>query len=127
MTRVAFSGVLFCACSYLVVGILGYSYVGETVQPNFLESFNYKEMSKPFFYLFSIFFAFPIMFFGCRNNFIAISSWSWSSRSRRSQLTGGRATTSSNRSEPTSGTSVTAKGRRRRVCTSLDTLCYFIR
>ena len=35
-------------------------------------------MSKPFFYLLnttfllSIFFAFPIMFFGCRNNFIAL-------------------------------------------------------
>jgi amino acid permease len=78
MARVAFAAVMFCASSYLLVGVLGYSYVGEAVKANFLESFDYKLMSKPFFFLLnatfllSIFFAFPIMFFGCRNNFIAL-------------------------------------------------------
>ena len=78
MALAAFIGVVFCAISYITVGILGYSYVGEDVSANFLSSFIYAEMSKPFFYLLnstfllSIFFAFPIMFFGCRNNFIAL-------------------------------------------------------
>ena len=65
-------------CSYIVVGLMGYNYVGNGVSPNFLESINYETFSKPFFYLLnatfliSIFCAFPIMFFGCRNNFIAL-------------------------------------------------------
>jgi amino acid permease len=28
MTQVAFSGVLFCATSYILIGILGYNYIG---------------------------------------------------------------------------------------------------
>lgn len=78
MMQASFTGGFFCAFSYLIVGILGYNLVGEGVQANFLESFVYEEMSKPFFFilnitfLVSIFFALPIMFFGCRNNFIAL-------------------------------------------------------
>ena len=78
MMQASFVGVFSSAATYLAIGIMGYNYVGEGVEPNFLESFNYNEISKPFyfllngFFLLSIFFAFPIMFFGCRNNFIAL-------------------------------------------------------
>lgn len=78
MTRAAASGMAFCAFAYLLVGILGYDYVGDHVQPNFLESLDYHRVPSPYFFLInisfllSIFFAFPIIFFSCRNNFIAL-------------------------------------------------------
>ena len=90
MSQAGFAGVFLSAITYLIVGILGYSYVGEGVDPNFLESFVYKEMSKPFFFLLngtfllSIFFAFPIMFFGCRNNFIALIKLAMSKKDKKS-------------------------------------------
>jgi amino acid permease len=70
--------IAFCTISYLLVGILGYQYVGNGVTANFLNSLSYEKISPAFFFiinisfLLSIFFAFPIMFFSCRNNFIAI-------------------------------------------------------
>ena len=39
MTWVAFSGVFFCATSYILIGLLGYNYIGNGVKANFLESF----------------------------------------------------------------------------------------
>ena len=78
MAQVSLMGGLFCATSYILVGLIGYHYFGEGVSANFLSSFHYATFSKPFFFLLntsfliSIFFAFPIMFFGCRNNFIAL-------------------------------------------------------
>ena len=36
MARVSFLGVLFCMCSYILIGTLGYHYVGNGVSPNFL-------------------------------------------------------------------------------------------
>lgn len=45
---------------------------------NFLESLNYNQTNHVVYFivhigfLLSVFFAFPIMFFGCRNNFIAL-------------------------------------------------------
>lgn len=71
-------GMSFCVCCYLVMGIMGYHYVGNNVSPNFLESLSYDKISKPFFFilnfsfLVSIFFAFCLMFFSCRDNFIAL-------------------------------------------------------
>lgn len=79
MAKASLAGILFCTFSYLFVGILGYDYVGPNVQASFLESLEYHKIAKPFFFiinfsfLLSIFFAFPIMFFGCRNNFIALA------------------------------------------------------
>jgi len=78
MAQASFMGVGFCAVSYILVGLIGYHYFGPGVSANFLSSFHYATFSKPFFFLLntsflvSIFFAFPIMFFGCRNNFIAL-------------------------------------------------------
>jgi amino acid permease len=71
-------GLAFCVFSYLLVGILGYAYAGSAIEANFLRSLLYSKIAPVFFFsiniffLMSIFFAFPIMFFGCRNNFIAL-------------------------------------------------------
>ncbi len=78
MIRVSACALTFCIVSYLLVGILGYQFVGNGVTANFLSSLPYHKIPPVFFFfinatfLFSIFFAFPIMFFSCRNNFIAI-------------------------------------------------------
>lgn len=72
------TGLAFCVFSYLLVGILGYDYSGKGIEANFLNSLSYNKIDAAFFFpinlffLLSIFCAFPIMFFGCRNNFIAL-------------------------------------------------------
>ena len=69
----------FCTSSYLLVGILGYYYVGDTVGANFLNSLSYQKLPTFYYctiklsYLLSLFFAIPLMFFGGRNNLIALS------------------------------------------------------
>jgi len=78
MKMASLAGVSICAFSYLLVGILGYSLIGSKVQGNFLLSVDYATSNKVIYYfinagfLVSVFVAFPIMFFGCRNNFIAL-------------------------------------------------------
>ena len=78
MAKAVLIGVVFCTFSYLMIGIMGYYYVGNNVSANFLNSLEYSKVAPAFFFiinagfLLSIFFAFPIMFFGCRNNFIAL-------------------------------------------------------
>jgi len=78
MKWAAFAGVAACSSSYLLVGILGYSLAGDNVQSNFLESIQYETANKILFFtmnfgfLISVFFSFSVMFFGARNNFIAI-------------------------------------------------------
>ncbi len=80
MAKASLLGTLFCSGSYLLVGILGYSYVGNAnVSANFLQSLHYDKMPRLFFFiinfsfLISVYFAFPIMFFSGRNNFIALA------------------------------------------------------
>ncbi len=78
MAKAVLIALIFCTLSYLMIGIMGYEYVGEIKTANFLTYLLYNKVAKPFFFiinfgfLISIFFAFPIMFFGCRNNFIAL-------------------------------------------------------
>lgn len=78
MSMAALAGIGFCVCSYLLVGLLGYAYAGKEAKANFLTTLDYNKLPHGFFFiinfffLISIYFAFPIMFFGCRNNFIAI-------------------------------------------------------
>lgn len=71
-------GLSSCAASYLLVGIIGYSLSGHDVRANFLESIPYEGTNPVIFmiinvcFLMSIACAYALMFFGCRNNFIAI-------------------------------------------------------
>jgi amino acid permease len=84
MRMASWSAVGFSGAAYLTVGILGYSLLGSTVQGNFLLSVDYATSNKFIYftmnlgYLLSVFFAFTIMFFGCRNNFIALIQLVWS-------------------------------------------------
>ena len=72
------AGITFCIICYILVGLLGYYYSGAEIEANFLSSLKYGKVQDffyftiNFFFLISVFCAFPIMFFGCRNNFIAL-------------------------------------------------------
>lgn len=63
---------------YLVIGISGYWLLGANIKGNFLESLPYDSMSQTLYllincgFVFSIFFTFPIVFFGSRNHFVAL-------------------------------------------------------
>ena len=85
MTKASITGVLGCAFFYVLVGNIGYCLFGNNLEGNFLLSFSrdtgtgedgindalYLLLNGGF--LISVFFSFPVMFFGARNNFIAIS------------------------------------------------------
>lgn len=78
IAKASLVGSLFCTGSYLLIGILGYDYVGHDISANFLESLDYSKLGKPFFFLInlsfiiSVYLAFPIMFFAGRNNCVAL-------------------------------------------------------
>jgi hypothetical protein len=78
MLKTSFLGILGCATLYLIVGNLGYCLYGREVEGNFLLVFHRGDISEPLFillnlsFLISVFFSFPFMFFGARNNFIAL-------------------------------------------------------
>lgn len=71
-------GLASCGASYLLVGVIGYSLAGDNASANFLESIPYEGTVPALFVLINICFlasiacAYALMFFGCRNNFIAI-------------------------------------------------------
>ena len=79
MKKASLSGVLGCAFFYVLVGNIGYCLYGNEVEGNFLTNFKLSETREPLFlllnggFLISVFFSFPVMFFGARNNFIAIT------------------------------------------------------
>jgi hypothetical protein len=82
MAKAAFVGVCACAYFYILVGIMGYCLI-DGIVANFLEVFDthfHEKPNAPLFYianagfLVSVTFSFPIMFFGARNNFIAIAN-----------------------------------------------------
>ena len=79
MTKASITGVLGCAFFYLLVGNIGYCLYGTHVKGNFLLSFQRGDISEVLYillnfgFLISVFFSFPVMFFGARNNFIAIT------------------------------------------------------
>jgi hypothetical protein len=78
MNKAAMVGLWGVAFFYIVVGYIGYALYGTKVKTDFLLNLIYDNLN-PFLYfamnigfLVSIFFSFPIMFFGARNNFIAL-------------------------------------------------------
>lgn len=83
MLNATVTGISICSASYLLIGVLGYHLVytinKNPINSNFLESLTYNNTNTAVYFvvhigfLLSIFFAFPIMFFGCRNNFIALA------------------------------------------------------
>lgn len=78
MKMASLAALIICAIAYLVVGILGYLLIGSQIEGNFLLSIDYASSNNVLYYfmncgfLVSVFMAFPIVFFGTRNNFIAL-------------------------------------------------------
>ena len=79
MTKASIFGILGCAFFYFLVGNIGYCLYGRSVKGNFLLAFKKGSINEGLFillnfgFLVSVFFSFPVMFFGARNNFIAIT------------------------------------------------------
>ncbi len=78
MSRACMVGLSTVAFSYILVGNVGYTMYGQDVQTNFLLNLKIDDLSDVLYFgmnggfLLSIFFSFPVMFFGARNNFIAL-------------------------------------------------------
>ncbi len=79
MAKASITGVVACSIFYILVGNMGYCLFGNHLQGNFLLSFSRYDTNEALYlimnigFLISVFFSFPVMFFGARNNFIAIS------------------------------------------------------
>lgn len=68
-----------CFVVYTITGLLGYFSYGVLIQTsNFLEALNMEETGKPLYiimnavFLLSVLCSFPLIFYGARNNFIAL-------------------------------------------------------
>lgn len=80
MGLASLAAIICCGASYMIVGELGYALYGgsDRFTANFLLSIRYDQAGPLLFYgmnlsfLISVLFSFPIMFFGARNNFIAL-------------------------------------------------------
>lgn len=78
MAKASLSGVCACSIFYILVGNMGYCLFGKNIGGNFLLSFHRGSINEGLYltmyvgFLISVFFSFPVMFFGGRNNFIAI-------------------------------------------------------
>jgi len=78
ITSATLTALVSCASVYLVVSMSTYMLYGSDLKPNFLLCLDKEQTNKILYYgmnigfLVSVLFAFPIMFFSARNNFIAI-------------------------------------------------------
>lgn len=78
MSKASITGLLTVAFFYIITGNIGYALYGDSVQANFLLNLDHKDINDVLFFgmnggfLISVFFSFPVMFFGARNNFIAL-------------------------------------------------------
>ena len=79
MSKASITGIGTCCLFYIIVGNIGYALYGyDDVDANFLLSLKKDDLELPIFlamnagFLISVFFSFPVMFFGARNNFIAL-------------------------------------------------------
>lgn len=79
MKKASLTGTAACCLFYIVVGNIGYALYGyDRVEANFLLALDQKDVALPLFllmnggFLVSVYFSFPVMFFGARNNFIAL-------------------------------------------------------
>ena len=67
-------GLVGCAVLYTFAGTMGYCLYGHDVKSNFLLSLDRKQINEPLYYimkicfLISVYIAYPIIFFGARNN-----------------------------------------------------------
>lgn len=80
MTKASLTGIIGCSIFYILVGNMGYCLFGNNLEGNFLLAFNRGVVNDGLYllmnisFLISVFFSFPVIFFGARNNFIAITN-----------------------------------------------------
>lgn len=80
MAKASLTGVCACAIFYILVGNMGYCLFGNNLRGNFLLAFDKYNTNEALYlimnigFLISVFFSFPVMYFGARNNFIAITN-----------------------------------------------------
>lgn len=78
MSKACLVGLLSVGFCYMLVGLIGSAMYGPKVQTNFLINLKIDDLGDALYwgmnggFLLSIFFSFPVMFFGARNNFIAL-------------------------------------------------------
>jgi hypothetical protein len=78
MTKACLVGLCSVGFCYILVGLIGSAMYGPEVQTNFLLNLKIDDLNDFLFwgmncgFLLSVFFSFPVMFFGGRNNFIAL-------------------------------------------------------
>jgi amino acid permease len=78
MKRASLVALIVVGFLYLLVGNIGYALYGQKAQANFLLNLDPENINKVLYFgmnigfLTSVFFSFPVMFFGARNNFISI-------------------------------------------------------
>ena len=78
MAKASLTGICTCSFFYILTGIIGYVLYGSETKANFLLMLEKEDINIVLYYgmnlgfLLSVFFSFPVMFFGARNNFIAI-------------------------------------------------------
>ena len=79
MLNASLAGTVSCFCVYSITGLLGYfSYGTGIVSANFLQSLTRNDTGTPLYiimnsvFLISVLCSFPLMFYGARNNFIAL-------------------------------------------------------
>lgn len=79
MLKATLVALMICCISYILIGNAGYCLFGNQLETNFLLSFNSENTNEAIYlilnisFLTSVFFSFTLLFFGARNNFIAIS------------------------------------------------------
>lgn len=79
MGKASIAGLMACSFFYILVGNMGSCRYGKETKGNFLMNFDRKDINEGLYllmnggFLISVFFSFPVMFFGARNNFISIT------------------------------------------------------
>jgi hypothetical protein len=97
MKFAAIAGIICCAFFYLLTGMIGYLLSGDNIEPNYLLSIKYEKTNPIVFFamnigfLICVIFSFPVMYFGGRNNFIALIQLYRSKKAFRSEDIGSMA------------------------------------
>lgn len=80
MATASLTAIITCSIVYVLVGNMGYCLFGNNLEGNFLLAFNRGIVNDGLYlllnisFLISVSFSFPVIFFGARNNFIAITN-----------------------------------------------------
>lgn len=88
MTKASMAGLCSVGFFYILVGNVGYALYGSKLDANFLLNLKSENVNHILYFgmnggfLISVFFSFPVMFFGARNNFIALGKMMFTKNKR---------------------------------------------